>query len=315
MYEEVVIPTHHTWNEYQLSRLMLGTAQLGLAYGVANTTGRPDFRQAVRLIAAAAEGGVNCFDTAAAYGDSEVVLGRVLSELGLANSAVVVTKVRALRDEELGNPRQAAAAIEKSVDQSRQRLGLDCLPVVLFHREADAAYIDVLADLKRRGWLRFAGVSCDHQSETAHRLLAVEGVAAVQLPGSMLDRRHQQGGVLQAAAARGTPVFVRSVYLQGLLLMPEASVPEALRAVLPVRQALAAVVAASGIPLAELAVRYMLAQNGVACLVVGAETAEQVQENISMVQRGPLDADLVAAVDAAIVDLPEAVITPRLWRT
>ena len=51
---------------------MLGTAQLGLAYGVANTTGRPDFHQAVRLIAAAAEGGVNCFDTAAAYGDMRI---------------------------------------------------------------------------------------------------------------------------------------------------------------------------------------------------------------------------------------------------
>ncbi len=294
---------------------MLGTAQLGLPYGVANTTGRPDFRQAVRLIAAAAEGGVNCFDTAAAYGDSEVVLGRALNELGLAENAVVVTKVRALSDEELANPHKAAAAIETSVDQSRQRLGLDCLPVVLFHREADAAYIDVLTDLKHRGRLRFAGVSCDHQPETAHRLLATDGVAAVQLPGSMLDRRHRQSGVLQAAAARGTPVFIRSVYLQGLLLMPETAVPDALQAVLPIRRKLAAVAAAAGIPLAELAVRYVLAQDGVACVVVGAETAEQVRENISMVQRGPLDADLLAAVDAAPVDLPEVVITPRLWRT
>ena len=306
---------HFTWNNVSLSRLMLGTAQLGLAYGVANTTGRPDFRQALRLLAAAAEGGVNCFDTAAAYGDSEVVLGRALHELGLADSAVVVTKVRALTDEELANPPQAAAAIETSVDQSRRRLGLDCLPVVLFHREADAAYIDVLADLKHRGWLRFAGVSCDHQPETAQRLLSTEGVAAVQLPFSVLDRRHRQGGALQAAAACRTPVFVRSVYLQGLLLMPETAVPGARQAVLPIRRELAALAAAAGIPLAELAVRYVLAQEGVACVVVGAETAEQVQENAGMVLRGPLDAGLVQAVDAAMVDLPEAVITPRLWRT
>lgn len=97
--------------------------------------------------------------------------------------------------------------------------------------------------------------------------------------------------------------------------MPETAVPDALQAVLPIRRKLAAVAAAAGIPLAELAVRYVLAQDGVACVVVGAETAEQVRENISMVQRGPLDADLLAAVDAAPVDLPEVVITPRLWRT
>ncbi len=294
---------------------MLGTAQLGMAYGVANTTGRPAFRQAVHLIAAATESGINCFDTAAAYGDSEIVLGRALSELKLAESAVVVTKVRALNDEELADPRRAASAIEQSVDRSRQRLGLDCLPIVLFHREADAAHIDAFNALKHRGWLRYAGVSCDHQPETAHRLLATDGVAAVQLPGSVLDRRHRQGGVLQAAAARGTPVFIRSVYLQGLLLMPEESIPEPLLAVVPVRRSLAALATAAGIPLAELAVRYILAQDGVACVVVGAETAEQIRENADMVERGPLDVDLLEAVDATVVDLPNAIITPRLWTT
>jgi aryl-alcohol dehydrogenase-like predicted oxidoreductase len=294
---------------------MLGTAQLGMPYGVANAVGQPDFRQAVHLIAAAAEGGVNCFDTAAAYGDSEAVLGRALQELGLVESATVVTKVRALNDAESADRGQAIRAIEHSVAESRRRLGIDCLPVVLFHREADAEYIDVLEDLKHRGWLRYAGVSCDHQPAAANRLLANEGVAAVQLPGSVLDRRHQHGGVFRAAAARGAAVFVRSVYVQGLLLMPEESVPSALQAVVPARRRLAALAADAGISLAELALRYVLGHEGVSCVVVGAETPAQVRANIDMASRGPLNADLVAAIDTVPIDLPEAVITPKMWNT
>ncbi len=306
-----------TWNEYDLSRLMLGTAQLGMAYGVANTAGRPDFRQAVRLIAAAADGGVNCFDTAAAYGDSEVILGRALDELGLAEQAVVVTKVRALHKEELTDPSRAAHAIEQCVAQSRDRLGLDCLPVVLFHREEDAAYMDILDRLKDRGWLRHAGVSCDHQPEGAKRLLQTKGIAAVQVPGNILDIRHQTAGVFRCAADRGTAVFVRSVYLQGLLLMPEQAIPPGLEAVIPVRRKLALLSAEAGISIADLALRYMLAQAGVACVVVGAETADQVCKNIRMAASGPIPNDLVAAVDTAVTaaSLPDLVMTPRLWTT
>lgn len=302
-----------TWNEYELSRLMLGTAQLGMAYGIANVRGRPDYRTALQLLEAAAEGGVNCFDTAAAYGESEAVLGRALQELGLAEQAVVATKVRPLDEAERANPAAATRAIERSVAESRHRFGDACLPLVMFHREADARYLDVLEDLKARGWMRYAGVSCDHEFKAANRLL--DGVAAVQVPGSVLDRRHQCGGVFRAAAARGVAVFVRSVYLQGLLLMPEEAVPPALRVVVPVRRRLEAVAAAAGISLMELALRYMLAQGGVLCVVVGAETAEQVRENIRMVSRGPLDADLVEAIDAVPIDVPDAVLTPRLWNT
>src|SRR5580692_73797 len=135
-----------TWNGVQLSRMILGTVQFGMPYGVANRTGQPEYRDVVKIVAAAIEGGVNCFDTAASYGTSEQVLGQALRELNAAERATVVTKVRPLNPVELADPALAAQAIEDSVAESRRRLRLDCLPIVLFHREADAQYSDVLAD-------------------------------------------------------------------------------------------------------------------------------------------------------------------------
>lgn len=304
-----------TWNDYRLSRLMLGTVQFGMPYGVANRTGQPTYQEVRSIVAAAAEGGVNCFDTAAAYGTSEAVLGRALRELQLTESAFVVTKVRALTPDEQADRALASRAIEQSVADSRQRLQCDCLPVVLFHREPDAIYSDVLAGLADRGWLRFAGVSCDNRPGPAAEFVTAANVAALQIPASVLDRRHQHSGVFAQAAARGVAVFIRSIYLQGLLLMPEAEIPAALRAVIPARRHLTSLAHAAGMPLAELALRFMLAQPGVTCVLTGVETVAQLQANLAIVARGPLPDDLLGAVERAVPALPETILTPSLWPT
>ena len=58
--------------------LIVGSAQLGLAYGAANRKGKPDGKAALSLIRRAADAGVEAFDTARAYGDSEDRLGEGL---------------------------------------------------------------------------------------------------------------------------------------------------------------------------------------------------------------------------------------------
>jgi aryl-alcohol dehydrogenase-like predicted oxidoreductase len=297
----------------RLSRLMLGTVQFGLRYGIANRTGQPSYREVRAIVETALAGGVNGFDTAAAYGTSEEVLGRALRELGVAEDVLVVTKVRPLSASEVASAAAASRAIEQSVAGSRRRLQLDCLPCVLFHRESDAVYLDVLGRLQQRGWLRQLGVSCDNQPGPAAEFLRTGCVGALQVPGSVVDRRHQRSGIFAEAAARGVAVFLRSVYLQGLLLMPEDVIPAALQGILPVRRRLAAVAAEAGLSLAELAARYMLSQEGITCVLAGVETAAQVRENLAIFARGPLAPDLRAAIDAAVPDLPATLLTPRMW--
>lgn len=296
-----------------LSVMMLGTAQFGMPYGVANRTGQPAYGDVVAMLKTAIDGGVNCFDTAAAYGCSEEVLGRALHELGVAERVVVVTKVRPLTADELADSTCAMRAVEQSVAESRRRLGIECLPLVLFHRETDAVYLPLVEQLSRRGWLRHAGVSCDHRPGPAARFAERSGVAALQVPANLLDRRHVQSGVFATASAHGVAVFVRSVYLQGLLRMPERAIPLALREVIPARRQLAAIADDAGLTLVELALRYMLAQPGVTCVLTGVETVAQVRSNIAMIERGPLEAGMVRVVDAVATSLPERLLTPSMW--
>jgi aryl-alcohol dehydrogenase-like predicted oxidoreductase len=291
---------------------MLGTAQFGSPYGIANRKGQPSYQEVRAILSAAVEGGVNCFDTAADYGASEEILGRALHELRVADRAIVVTKVRPLNPLET---KDGARAIERSVAESRKRLKMDCLPLVLFHREPDAQYLEVLERLKAKGWLRHTGVSCDNRPGPARQFVAAGRVAAVQLPGNVLDRRHQHSGVFRKAARDGVAVFIRSVYLQGLLVMPEAGIPAALHGVMPARRAIAAIAQKAGMSLAELALRYMLAQEGVTCVLTGVETEAQIRENLALFSHGPLETDVIAAVNALEADLSETILTPSLWPT
>ncbi len=297
----------------QWSRLMLGTVQFGMPYGIANTAGQPDFKDVKKMLCAACDAGVTVLDTAAAYGSSEEVLGRALEETGLQDRMTVVTKVRALTPEDTASPQSAEKAIVDSVRNSLERLRMDVLPLVLMHREADYAHLSVLEALRGRGWVRGLGVSCDNRPGPASEIVADDRVSAMQLPANILDHRHAGSGVFRTARDRGVAVFIRSVYLQGLLLMPADQVPQGLAAVLPVRQKLEALAAKSGLSMPEMSLRYMLSQEGVTSVLTGVETLAQLRENVAMAERGALPSDLLTAIDAAVPALPEDVLTPWMW--
>lgn len=297
----------------RLSRMMLGTVQFGMPYGIANRTGQPEFSDVIEIMAAAVDSGVNCFDTASLYGTSEEVLGRALKTLRTVDCIVVVTKVRALSDEELRDPRAAARAIEASVAQSRMRLQMDQLPLVLFHREADAVFLDTLHQLIDRGWIKNIGVSCNNFPGPALEFARNPLVAALQIPANLADRRHPDSGVFDEALRNQVAVFIRSAFLQGLLLMPESEVPASLQEILPVRRHFETLAADAGMKLPELAVRYLLSLDGVTCILTGVETVAHVHENVRLFDSGRLPDDLFRAVHGFRPELPEMIITPAQW--
>ncbi|MDR0416729.1 MAG: aldo/keto reductase [Propionibacteriaceae bacterium] len=293
--------------------LALGAAQFGQVYGLANQVGAVAGPAARELVAAAWEGGIHEFDTAAAYGDSELVLGQALKTLGLADQATVITKVKHLDATELADPAAGARAVAASVEQSLRRLGLERIPVVLFHQDADARYLDVLLSLRDRGLIERVGVSCGHDPAAAVRRVGHGGVQALQLPANILDDRHLVGGSFAAARDHGVSVYVRSVYLQGLLVMPENDIPGYLAGVLPARRALDRLAGEVGIPSIQLVLRAMFSLPGAVSLLVGATTAAEVRANCAAAAAGPLPPDVLALLNAQVPRPAESVYTPAAW--
>jgi aryl-alcohol dehydrogenase-like predicted oxidoreductase len=292
------------------SRLVLGTAQLGMPYGIANRTGQPDFKTAVALIKTAWEYGIREFDTAQGYGDSESVLGRAFADLGIANDVKVITKLDPKLDPSQGH------AITRAVTRSLERLHLPALHGLMLHREEwvdslDHGLEETLRTLVRDGAVQHLGVSV-YTPAKALRVLASDIMDMVQVPANILDRRFAAAGVFEVARAAGKPVYIRSVFLQGLLLMRPEALPPRMAFATPVLRKLDALCERHRSTRQQIALRYIKATYPRARIVLGAETVPQLKQNLTIwndnVQSIFATDDLD---DWAMVD--ERLINPASW--
>jgi len=285
------------------ANIVLGTVQFGMNYGIANTLGQPSFESVCEILKAAADGGVKTIDTAAGYGESERVLGRALAELGLAKHFTLVSKVLFVKDK---TPESAEKLIEESVVNSLKNLRLEQLPVCLFHMEPDLVYLPILEKLKAKGMIGNCGVSVDVAVPAD-----INKVKFVQLASNLLDHRHD---AFLESKPDDTTVWARSVYLQGLLLLPEEKITGGLKQVIPYRHKFEAIARESGITMNELCFRGLLSRKGISGIVTGVDSVEHLKENLAVAARGPLPADVAEEVrKAAYPLLPECIIRPHLW--
>lgn len=298
------------FKEFELSSLMLGTVQFGLAYGLANQVGKLAYDDVKKILTCAYEGGVNCLDTAAGYMESEEVIGKALSELGIADKMVIETKVDHMPTDL--SQKEAHEIIENSVTRSLKRLRLDTLPICLLHIEENFPYIDSLLEMKEKGYVQHVG--CSTMTPDGTRKIIQSGlVEAVQIPSGILDQRFTGAGIVQEAADRDVAVFVRSIYLQGLVLMPDDRIPEQISEVKPVLQQLRALAAEADMSLIDLAVRYVLSINGVTCALAGIDTVEQMSENVKVFSQDPLPASMIEDIQKITSVVTDHITNPQKW--
>ena len=202
---------------YEETRLVLGTVQLGLDYGIANENGKPTQDQATAIIHEAWKNGIREFDTAQGYGKSESVLGKALSELGLSQEARVITKIDPSPDH------CDAVAMSVALEKSLEKLKMEKLFGLMLHREEtlsiwERGLGDILHDFVSSGRVERIGISA-YSPARAIQALSIEGIDMVQLPTNILDRRFEKAGIFKLAEKRKKKIYIRSAFLQGLLLM------------------------------------------------------------------------------------------------
>ena len=197
------------------SRLALGTVQFGLDYGVANSGGRVTFEVTRNIIRQAELNSIDTLDTAIAYGASEARLGQI----GVEDWSVI-TKLSELP----ADCQRVGAWVTAQIEQSISRLGVRQLQGVLLHRPDDLlghngrSLVKALEGLKAAGLTRQIGVSI-YEPEQLEKLTGIMALDLVQAPLNILDRRLVASGWASRLKDCGTEVHVRSVFLQGLLLM------------------------------------------------------------------------------------------------
>jgi len=297
-------------------RVVLGTAQLGSAYGRTNCVGYLTEAAALALLECAVARGIRDLDSARAYGLSEYRIGQFIRTHG-AKDLVVRTKLDPLDALVPDASEQAVVeAVDRSVSSSLECLGLDRLAVVMVHRVTHlqafhGAILQRLRQHQQDGTIGKIGASVNDPEQL--NLAASAGIAVVQMPFNMLDRRWQG---LPERLAPSMALDVRSIFLQGLLANSTTAEWPSVEGYEPGQLIsrlgdLAEELNRSDVR--DMAVAYVCAQPWVGGCVVGAETESQVKDTLELFDRPALTQEECSMVRARIPFVPADLVQPWRW--
>lgn len=290
-----------------VSRLVLGTAQLGAAYGAFNRVGPLAPAAARELLDTAWAAGINCFDTARAYAESEERIGAWRRERGV--TPLLVSKLPKQPDE------FAPGAVENAFAESARRLGVQYIDGYLCHRAADLEKPGVRAAMERLASdrrIERIGVSV-YAPEEIERALAVSGIGIVQAPVSVANARLMESDAIADAAARGVLVFARSIFLQGALIAPPERLPVRLAGLAPFVARLHALAREAGHDAMTLALAAVAARKEVHAIVLGGESPGQLRAWMAALAGPQPERAVIAEAWKIFTDAPPALTDPSRW--
>jgi len=263
-----------------------------------------------KIVRTAWGNGITEYDTAQGYGESEKVLGNVVRSIGLGSELRIITKL----DPNLDHLDKAA--LEKAVRESLTQLGVPVLYGLMVHREE---YLDLweegLGDTLRgfisKGLTKHIGVSV-YSPDKAGLALGIDGINIVQIPSNIFDRRFERACVFEDAKRKRKQIYVRSVFLQGLMLMSVKELPGHMQFVAPVLKRLDGLCRDAGLTRQGLALGYARYAYPYAKILFGVETPEQVEENMVYWNEN-VPIAIIDHVREVFDNVDERILNPVFW--
>lgn len=290
-----------------LGRTGLNVSRIGFG-GLFVASFSAQYDAAKEAVARGLELGLNYFDTAPGYGNSEEVLGKALA--GVKQPIVLSTKLG-------GRPTpfkpQDKACLRASVEESLRLLGRDCIDILMIHEpdrpgqydwwtdmvKVEGPVLDLLGELKAEGKIRYSGLGGTTTTELAH--LCRSGKFDVVLTAYNYSMLYREAAleVIPAAKAAKMGVIVGSPLQQGALSRrydEQIKSPAAYWLSQMRREQFQKLYAFSdetGMSLPELGIRFVLSNPDIHCVLMGAKSATEVEQNAKAANAGPLSADIL----------------------
>ena len=257
-----------------VNKLILGTVQMGLDYGVNNNSGKISFSDCCEILLQANENGIEILDTAEVYGNAHQIIGN-FHKLHPEIKFKIITKIPNNIDID---------SIYSRVLEYLVNLDVDKIEVLMFH--SFDSYIQnknklkELEILKNNGYINHIGVSV-YTNEQIEVLLLEDIITVVQLPFNLLDNYSLRGNLIDQLKSKGKIIYNRSVFLQGLFfknLNDENSIVQMLRAELVQLHQLINQLNCS---MEELALSYCFHQKNIDYVIIGVDSINHLNTNIN----------------------------------
>jgi len=203
-------------------RLAIGSAQFGMHYGVSNFKGRITKEEVGNILSLCKENKINVIDTAAAYGESEAILG----QCGVSEFKVI-SKLPSIKNLEI----DFQMWVNEIVDNSLQKLKIPYLEGLLIHQpeilfsDKQKSILNALNSLREGKKVKKIGISI-YGADSLKAITQIFDFDIIQAPYNVVDKTLQTSGWLERLTSLNIEVHVRSIFLQGLLLMPAETRPK-----------------------------------------------------------------------------------------
>ena len=262
-----------------MNKLVLGTVQFGLQYGV-NSAGRPSQDVVRSILREAAKGGIKTLDTSSAYGNSEQILGECITA---DENFKIISKYP-----------KGKTAISEMFKTSLKRLKVDHLYGYLLHHfevyKNNPKVWDEFVALKDSGRVKKIGFSLYTPDELEFILDHKSTFDLIQVPFNIFDKKFLP--YMKELHEKGVEIHVRSTFLQGLFFKDRKALPEKLQPMKTYLLQLDEFSKKSGLSISEIALNYNLQNPYIDGVLIGVDNLEQLQTNLKSVKNTPIDIEI-----------------------
>jgi len=299
------------------NKLILGTVELGLKYGLNNKLDKPNIKTAFSILDTAWENNIRTYDTAFAYGDAEDILGKWISSRKIENKVSIISKLKPHILNDYPDGTKAEDIIIYEIKKSLKRLNINTLDGYLLHTPHyiyNNHIINSLKQAKNKRLIKNFGVSIYDESEALYA--ANLPVDYIQIPYNIFDQRLDKTNFFKIAKKNNITIFARSPFLQGLLLINKNKIPPYLNHTKPLLKKLDTYLNKHKLSKLTATLAFTLKNKNVNYVVFGINSTKELEENLEALQNiDHLPANFYSFIKKEFLEIEKTVITPSLWKT
>lgn len=289
-----------------VNKLILGTVQLGIDYGINNQKGKPSLEDSFKILHTAYDKGIRILDSAEAYGNAQEVIGHFHRETN--KHFKIITKLAANQDFSNLN-------LSEKIRLNCRSLGIASLDTYMFHNyksfKENKHLYESFIEAKEERLIEKIGISLHSNQEIMDILENYPVFSVIQLPFNVLDNHTKRSDVLQKAQEKGVEIHTRSAFLQGLLFMNVAQLPLKLKPLKPYLEVVQKIREEQQITMAEMALQYAMSKEYIDQVLIGVDSLAQLEANLRIVDQ-PYKKEVIAQLDEINVS-EEALLNPANW--
>jgi aryl-alcohol dehydrogenase-like predicted oxidoreductase len=257
-----------------IEKLILGTVQFGLDYGINNKNGQMYEQEVFDILDLSKSKGIRHLDTAAAYGNSEERIGKYIARKG-DTFFKIITKF---------DLKTYHSPID-SLDNSLSELNVSCVDTIMFHNYDDFLKTDQcqLENLLAQKGEKFKklGISV-YTNEQIEEVCKTKIFQTIQMPFNALDNNNIRGEAMRMMKSNGIEIHTRSVFLQGLFFMSLESIPVKLQPLKPYLSRMEQISSHHQVDKSALALHYNLSNQLTSGVLMGVDSVKQLEQNIEL---------------------------------